>query len=97
MTQISEAPANQWRHLFGPEGSNAPFFVRNDVHFYDIRLDKGAQSKCPKCRQIGIPISPSSLARSRLAGKASAKQNRTYELRADVHRQMRNLSSSHSY
>jgi redox-sensitive bicupin YhaK (pirin superfamily) len=46
--EISEAPANQWRYLFGPEGSDAPFFVRNDVHFYDIHLDKGAQVEMPE-------------------------------------------------
>jgi quercetin 2,3-dioxygenase len=40
--------ANQWRYLFGPEGSDAPFYVRNDVHFYDIRLDKGAEASLPQ-------------------------------------------------
>jgi quercetin 2,3-dioxygenase len=40
--------ANQWRYLFGPEGSDAPFYVRNDVHFYDIRLDKGAEVSLPQ-------------------------------------------------
>jgi redox-sensitive bicupin YhaK (pirin superfamily) len=30
---------NEWRHLFGPSGSDAPLFVRNNVHCYDIRLD----------------------------------------------------------
>jgi quercetin 2,3-dioxygenase len=46
--EISEAPANQWRYLFGPEGSDAPFFVRNDVHFHDIRLDEGALVEMPE-------------------------------------------------
>jgi hypothetical protein len=46
--EIAQVPVNQWRHLFGPEGSDAPFFVRNDVHFRDIRLDKGAQVELPE-------------------------------------------------
>jgi hypothetical protein len=49
--QFGEMPkpvANQWRYLFGPEGTNAPFYVRNDVHFYDIRLDKGAEVFLPQ-------------------------------------------------
>lgn len=39
--------ANEWRHLFGPEGADAPVFVRNDVHLYDIRLDEGATGRLP--------------------------------------------------
>ena len=31
----------EWRHLFGPDGSEAPFTVRNGVHLYDVRLDDG--------------------------------------------------------
>jgi hypothetical protein len=46
--EISKAPANKWRYLFGPEGSDAPFFVRNDVHFYDIHLNKGAHVEMPE-------------------------------------------------
>lgn len=46
--EISEAPANQWRYLFGPEGSDAPFFARNDVHFYDVRLDMDAHVEMPE-------------------------------------------------
>ncbi len=45
---ITPAPANQWRHLFGPKGSEAPFFVRNDVHFYDIHLEAGALATLPE-------------------------------------------------
>lgn len=49
--QFGEMPkpvANRWRHLFGPVGSGAPFYVRSDVHFYDIRLDKGAEALLPQ-------------------------------------------------
>ncbi|WP_262266105.1 pirin family protein [Microvirga yunnanensis] len=38
---------NRWRHLVGPEGSAAPFFVRNDVDIYDIRLEAGASTMLP--------------------------------------------------
>ena len=36
---IPQYAPNTWRHLFGPVGSDAPLCVRNDVHFYDCRLD----------------------------------------------------------
>ena len=39
--------ANEWRHLFGPEGSDAPFYVRNDVYFYDARLEEGTSVELP--------------------------------------------------
>ncbi len=42
--------ANEWRHLFGPEESDAPFYVRNDVNFYDVHLDKGASAGLPVIR-----------------------------------------------
>ena len=38
---IPEPVAGEWRHLFGPKGTDAPLFVRNDVDFYDCRLDAG--------------------------------------------------------
>ncbi|WP_436348454.1 pirin family protein [Natronorubrum sp. FCH18a] len=44
---IDDPVANEWRHLFGPEGSNAPLSVRNDVHFYDVSLDEGASIDLP--------------------------------------------------
>jgi redox-sensitive bicupin YhaK (pirin superfamily) len=44
---IEAAPTNSWRHLIGPEGSNAPFFVRNEVDFFDVRLDAGAHVNFP--------------------------------------------------
>lgn len=38
---------NAWRHLIGPEGGTAPFFVRNQVDFFDIRLEAGARVDFP--------------------------------------------------
>jgi quercetin 2,3-dioxygenase len=38
---------NQWRYLVGPEGGAAPFFVRNDIDLYDIRLETGASAPLP--------------------------------------------------
>jgi quercetin 2,3-dioxygenase len=53
---VAPAPANQWRHLFGPEGGKAPFFVRNDVHFYDIRLEAGVATTLPELRGWGTVL-----------------------------------------
>jgi redox-sensitive bicupin YhaK (pirin superfamily) len=44
---IPDPAPNEWRHLFGPDGSDAPLSVRNDVHFYDCRLDDGAMTTLP--------------------------------------------------
>lgn len=44
---ISPASINTWRHLFGPEGSGAPFEVRNTIDFYDARFDAGATGAFP--------------------------------------------------
>ena len=44
---IVDVPPNAWRHLLGPEGTDAPFFVRNSVDFYDIRLEPGAEVAFP--------------------------------------------------
>lgn len=44
---VPEPTANEWRHLFGPEGTDAPLFVRNDVHLYDARLDTDATVTLP--------------------------------------------------
>ncbi len=41
------AAPNAWRHLFGPEGGDAPFFVRNAVDFFDIRLEQDASAEFP--------------------------------------------------
>ncbi|GAB7019616.1 pirin family protein [Halostagnicola bangensis] len=45
---VPDPVANEWRHLFGPDGSDAPFFVRNDVNFYDARLEEGASVALPE-------------------------------------------------
>nr|WP_293032034.1 pirin family protein [Natronococcus sp.] len=45
--RIPDAVRNEWRHLFGPEGGEAPLSVRNDVHCYDCRLDAGAVVSLP--------------------------------------------------
>jgi redox-sensitive bicupin YhaK (pirin superfamily) len=45
--RIEPAPPNTWRHLFGPEGSGAPFFVRNAVDFFDLRAEQGAAADFP--------------------------------------------------
>ncbi|WP_313692017.1 pirin family protein [Halorarum halobium] len=37
----------EWRHLFGPEGADAPLFVRNEVDLYDLRLDAGSSVDLP--------------------------------------------------
>lgn len=39
---------NAWRHVVGPEGGAAPFFVRNAVDIHDIRLDAGAEGVFPE-------------------------------------------------
>ena len=44
---IPDAVANEWRHLFGPKGTDASLSVRNDVHFYDCQLTSGATTTLP--------------------------------------------------
>ena len=44
---IPDPVPNEWRHLFGPEGTDAPLFVRNAVDFYDCRLDADATTTLP--------------------------------------------------
>ena len=44
---IPDSIAGEWRHLFGPEGTEAPLSVRNDVDFYDCRLAAGATTTLP--------------------------------------------------
>ena len=44
---VPEPTPNDWRHLFGPEGGDAPLYVRNDVHFYDSRIEAGATVALP--------------------------------------------------
>ena len=44
---LPDSTPNEWRHLFGPESTDAPLYVRNDVDFYDCRLDAGATTTLP--------------------------------------------------
>jgi len=44
---IPDPRAGEWRHLFGPEGADAPLSVRNEVHFYDAHLDAGDTVSLP--------------------------------------------------
>lgn len=44
---VSPAVPNMWRHLAGPEGSAAPFFVRNAIDVFDIQLAAGARADFP--------------------------------------------------
>ncbi|WP_121822958.1 pirin family protein [Halostella salina] len=44
---IPEAGPNEWRHLFGPEGGDAPLYVRNEVNCYDCRLTGGETTVLP--------------------------------------------------
>ncbi|MBE7183081.1 MAG: pirin family protein [Methylobacterium mesophilicum] len=39
---------NRWRHLVGPEGGEAPFFVRSAIDFHDLRLERGATATSPQ-------------------------------------------------
>ncbi|WP_255152820.1 pirin family protein [Halorarius halobius] len=44
---IPDPVPNEWRHLFGPEDTDAPLYVRNDVDFYDCHLEDGATTTLP--------------------------------------------------
>jgi redox-sensitive bicupin YhaK (pirin superfamily) len=39
--------SNAWRLIVGPEGTDSPFVVRNEVYLYDLRLDDGQSSALP--------------------------------------------------
>ncbi len=45
---IAAAPDNRWRHLVGEEGGAAPFFVRNAIDIFDIRLEAGVSATFPQ-------------------------------------------------
>lgn len=45
---IVAVPVNHWRHLVGPEGGLAPFFMRNAVDIFDLRLEAGANATFPQ-------------------------------------------------
>lgn len=44
---IPDLNTNDWRHLFGPEETDVPLFVRNDVDLYDCQLTAGATTTLP--------------------------------------------------
>jgi redox-sensitive bicupin YhaK (pirin superfamily) len=44
---IPDSVAGEWRHLFGPEGTDAPLYARNNVDFYDCRLNAGTTTTLP--------------------------------------------------
>jgi quercetin 2,3-dioxygenase len=37
--RLPEPVSNAWHLIVEPEGSDSPFFVRNDVYLHDLRLD----------------------------------------------------------
>ncbi|WP_064695707.1 pirin family protein [Rhizobium aegyptiacum] len=45
---IPAATANFWRHLVGPEGEGARFYIRSAVDIFDIRLEAGARAEFPR-------------------------------------------------
>jgi redox-sensitive bicupin YhaK (pirin superfamily) len=40
----------QWRKVFGPENSGSPFYVRNDIEMYDLRVKAG--------ETVAFPVKP---------------------------------------
>jgi redox-sensitive bicupin YhaK (pirin superfamily) len=44
---IPDPVADEWPHLFGPEGTDAPLYVRNEADFYDCQLTAGATISLP--------------------------------------------------
>jgi hypothetical protein len=44
---IPDPVPNEWRHLFGPVGGDAPLFVRSGVHLFDCRLEAGGSTTLP--------------------------------------------------
>jgi len=45
--KLSSPVRNNWRHLFGPEGGEALFEVRNAIDAFDIKLSAGARVRFP--------------------------------------------------
>ena len=48
LKDIGAPMLDTWRFLVGPEGSNAPAIVRNDVRLYDIHLKAGSCTQAPR-------------------------------------------------
>ena len=70
---LSDPIANEWRHVFGPEGSDAPVSVHNDAHCYDVRLNEDASVDLP-LKPGGTRTSTCSKATSQVATRPSTKQ-----------------------
>lgn len=45
--KLEEPVPNTWRYLVGPEGTDAPLTVRNEVRLFDTHLDSGAVLELP--------------------------------------------------
>ncbi|MFC5760272.1 MULTISPECIES: pirin family protein [unclassified Rhizobium] len=45
---VPDFAPNRWRHLVGRQGGDAPFFVRNRIDLFDIRLQAGARADFPR-------------------------------------------------
>lgn len=45
---IEAVLVNRWRYLVGPEDGAAPFFVRNAIDVFDLRLEAGAKATFPQ-------------------------------------------------
>ena len=39
---------NEWRQVFGPEGSGSHFYVRNEIEMYDLRVHEGETVTFPQ-------------------------------------------------
>lgn len=72
---IPAVAANVWRHLVGPEGEGAPFYVRSALDMFDIRLER-ARGWNSRGSKKGISIFVSSAARLSSPGKALSKASR---------------------
>lgn len=44
---LPDPKPNAWRLIVGPEGTDSPFFVRNEIYLHDIRLDAGQSVALP--------------------------------------------------
>lgn len=45
---IPVSPPNRWRHLVGPQGDEAPFYVRSRIDLFDIALEASVQVEFPR-------------------------------------------------
>ena len=75
---IPDAVPNTWRHLLGPEVSDAPLFVRNAVDLYDCRLDAGATTTVPEAADRGRADGRTDRAGGRPGDRAGDRSRHTY-------------------